>query len=722
MKALKEKRISLRSLWRRGLVILSLFALVFASCSDSSSGGSSSSNGPRAIGFAIVSGPTNNQYMGQEVDLTGLVVYVRTAEGGSRTVRYEDEPDKFTTNPRVVTGWDYTKGTWGLSEYFLYDLIYEGLHSDRALDFSGGDGIVYPIITDVVWDTIYAKLVSNAAGGGMNIEGPKTMGLNVTGTVNQTVAYEDDDIFDFSGLELWADYLTDDDVLKWLYFDDPMPTKNDFVWVPKIEKRPVPFSNVTWAIRPRYEKGVRPSGGVYDGYVWITVGQDFRYERNYDWYSEWSPGMGVSTPVRLEKVYTVSDAKAITLKVNPEVEEQLYNYFYWQENTKAAWIDRMGKDAYLEVTYNDGGPAKTKYIQDLKNKSDIYLNSDPGQGSIDDWDEEGVYLGDRDFDIMTIKYPITKKSADLGIILYYRGAQDYVPINVFTVLKAVTADVDPVQFWPDPKWDNDVDNGEGGPLELSRRLNVKATYQAINNADLQKDIDLVYFFDKAKSSLWYPSLERRWDGTSAVNPVTNLPTFWQVGWGTGPYYIFSKEAADTDDDADYVDSNSLISGYEDYRVGGIQYVGDDTYVKGYQKYLNNQQKKGKDAVTTTKVTVRHFVSVAEIADYYNWKFCYDNDWPYYAGTTAASNPWPYDNTVRPSQYSAVVGNTVGSAAMEAAYRNSLTWSNGLLPNSWNIYVSTATKGPWSNKGRNLGPKVSQTKKAKVTVNWVNGYN
>jgi len=39
MKALKEKRVSLRSLFRRSLIILSLFALVFAACSDSESEG-----------------------------------------------------------------------------------------------------------------------------------------------------------------------------------------------------------------------------------------------------------------------------------------------------------------------------------------------------------------------------------------------------------------------------------------------------------------------------------------------------------------------------------------------------------------------------------------------------------------------------------------------------------------------------------------------------------
>ena len=46
MKALKEKRNSFRSLWRMGLVILSVFALVFVACGDSSAGDPIAPNAP----------------------------------------------------------------------------------------------------------------------------------------------------------------------------------------------------------------------------------------------------------------------------------------------------------------------------------------------------------------------------------------------------------------------------------------------------------------------------------------------------------------------------------------------------------------------------------------------------------------------------------------------------------------------------------------------------
>jgi hypothetical protein len=263
---------------------------------------------------------------------------------------------------------------------------------------------------------------------------------------------------------------------------------------------------------------------------------------------------------------------------------------------------------------------------------------------------------------------------DLGVRIYYRGAQYNMDVNVFTVLKTVTTNQDPVDFWPDPKWDNDVENGTGGPLALSKKLTVEATYQSINKESTQKTIELTYFFDLAKKSKWDPAIERDYGYTG----WPDYRTFWQVGWGTGPYYVFSTDESgpdmDEEDEADYVDANSANIDFDDYRQGGPgqQYTGDNTYVKGYQKYLNNQVKKGQDAVTTTKVTVKHWVNVPVLTRGYNNLF------------------WP-----------------------------TIPYTYGVLPNAWNYYVSTAAKGPFTTPGRNFGPKLDQKKKGKATINWVN---
>jgi hypothetical protein len=53
--------------------------------------------------------------------------------------------------------------------------------------------------------------------------------------------------------------------------------------------------------------------------------------------------------------------------------------------------------------------------------------------------------------------------------------------------------------------------------------------------------------------------------------------------------------------------------------------------------------------------------------------------------------------------------------------NPANWPNGLLPNAWNFYDATQKKAPFTNDGRDFGPKLGQTKKAKATVNWVTHY-
>ena len=95
MKALKEKRISLRSLWRMGLVILSVFALAFASCGSSSGDNSSPEGftGREALSMTVVQYPSSAGglvFEGLPVDLTGIQV----------SVRYSDNTWGKITNPK----------------------------------------------------------------------------------------------------------------------------------------------------------------------------------------------------------------------------------------------------------------------------------------------------------------------------------------------------------------------------------------------------------------------------------------------------------------------------------------------------------------------------------------------------------------------------------------------------------------------------------------------
>jgi hypothetical protein len=103
MKALKEKRVSLRSLLRRGLVILSLFALVFASCSDSDDGGTGTDPGPTnppagpsIVSLTILQQPQEESFQGLPPNLKGLIVEVHWSDGKIEQV---NDYTKFTTVP-----------------------------------------------------------------------------------------------------------------------------------------------------------------------------------------------------------------------------------------------------------------------------------------------------------------------------------------------------------------------------------------------------------------------------------------------------------------------------------------------------------------------------------------------------------------------------------------------------------------------------------------------
>jgi len=216
---------------------------------------------------------------------------------------------------------------------------------------------------------------------------------------------------------------------------------------------------------------------------------------------------------------------------------------------------------------------KTKKIFELAESSRIFKNSNPVEGNLTPWynvPTTDSKASDYDFDIKTVEYPFTKKTTDTAIYLYYRGGQYKVPVDVYGKLMGVTVtpkEGTEVRFWPDPKWDNDVDNGKGGPAALAKKLTVMATYQAVNDANVQKDTELEY---------WH----------------INEPPRYKAG----PYYLFATDQ-DTDDETDT--------------------TGDSTYKKGYDKY-KAALAKGKTEVTTN-VTVRHEMDSYEIGMLYGYK-------------------------------------------------------------------------------------------------------
>jgi len=374
MKALKEKRISLRSLWRRGLVILSLFALVFAfaACSDSDNGGGDS-GGLKIVKIEQKEGAAEDQYLGKPINLKGVELYVYYTDGHREPVT---DISQFTAYPRVFTGTYAENDPFDFKGMPKCVVSYKGIPTEVS-------------ITGKAWGIVKTNAkVSDTVDG--TIWGTESeyysMGLNLTGTAAKE-AFADDDHFDFSGLTLMADYFYRDPITRDILRD----------------KGYVSFSDITYKIVPSYKdaKGVATKGDS-TGYVAITVGEDvYRYlMKNNEWPAG-RTGVGVTTTHMLDTVHIITGiklAKAAEFK----------DYYYWQPNTRDAWLDRLGDEAQLVVSYSGGKPDRTFYIKDLKEKARIWWNDEAGKADkINTEYRDNVYF---DFDIVPLQYPFTVKA------------------------------------------------------------------------------------------------------------------------------------------------------------------------------------------------------------------------------------------------------------------------------------------------------------------------
>ena len=142
MKALKEKRVSLRSLFRRSLVILSILALAFVGCGDSDSGSSNGGNGgnggdpvtpppsPTVTSIVILQQPVNESYQGLPPDLTGVIAEVYWSDGRREVV---SDTSKFFSLPGYC---DFANFEFGseISKImpFVMSLGYVGSHAVSA--------------------------------------------------------------------------------------------------------------------------------------------------------------------------------------------------------------------------------------------------------------------------------------------------------------------------------------------------------------------------------------------------------------------------------------------------------------------------------------------------------------------------------------------------------------------------------------------------------------
>ena len=200
MKALKEKRVSLRSLFRRGLVILSLFALAFAfaSCGESGGGGGdpTPTSGPTAPPvppdlkhvekLEIRKHPTMYSFEAGAVDLTGLVVAVHWNDNGVKSIEWVEVKDaetaaRFYVNPPVGTVTTAGSNETDFSPEGRYTLYYNDL-----------------------WDS----------APGVNLYVPAVRAISLAGTSQSSIVVDgkipavyEDQALDVSSLRLVAEYV-----------------------------------------------------------------------------------------------------------------------------------------------------------------------------------------------------------------------------------------------------------------------------------------------------------------------------------------------------------------------------------------------------------------------------------------------------------------------------------------------------------------------------------
>ena len=479
MKALKEKRISLRSLLRRSLVILGLFALVFASCGDTSSSSSSGTTGDLGklpVSIEVITQPSNSSYQGMPIDLTGMQVLVRY-NTGPMDAEIVTDISKFDTYPRFATG---TYGGYDSSGIYFggppsgdpnvymqwyeitnYTLYYyeKGRVYDTTVWIPGviqlvrQNTAVHQKLNNPAFFDIYDD--SNNWGEGVQLTGLATM---------RTRRLYVDDYPDFGGLTCEANYV---DGSKQII---------------------VLNSDRKWEIRPRYDN--MPETGKGELLIWVGEHPGF-YE---GWWDEADPGIVVMAPY--EEVWHVS-------KLEFETEPELKAVYYWEIDTLPSgylspWIERC-MDAVLRVTYSNG-QTKRFTVQQALDQNRVYLNGNPHGYDIP-FDVEGIddTAHKRLGVASSVVWPAYREPQ---VNFYYRGHRAFLPIAIYNRFSGLTAEVINGEEVAVDMLPQDNDYAGRDAAWFATQIRVVATFTASSNPDLLGELPLTY--DEETNNTTFP--------------------------------------------------------------------------------------------------------------------------------------------------------------------------------------------------------------------------
>jgi len=327
MKAfLKEKRIGLRSLWRRGLVILSLFALVLASCDDTSGGGSPAPNGRVPLEIRVKTQPTTVQnYEGLPVTIEGIEIEGRY--GGANPFEWVPVTDlsSYKVSPKYTQRKTSDEGKDGVvyGAYTLYGIGAEGLVTAtiniKVTNLVRSDNTTLNESDNLSDDDKYKPNTPTGAangplgefwGDGLNV-------VAIPGTYKDK--YYVDDFPDFDGIKVYAQYRNGG------YKEIPLT------------------QDLRWEIKPSYENARKgtPTG---PGVLAITIGGS-GYELwtgtivggSYGPSNEIKATEGVTKWVNLSEVYHVTD---VALEKEPVFDGN--GIFYWEDDNSYKWLSENG--------------------------------------------------------------------------------------------------------------------------------------------------------------------------------------------------------------------------------------------------------------------------------------------------------------------------------------------------------------------------------------------
>ena len=562
MKALKEKRIRLRSLWGRSLVILSLLALVFAACGDSDSGSNTGSNLDPLISVTYTGTLTNHSYMGIKPDLTGLVI-TSTFASGRQHVHSGLTPASYVTDPPVVCGYyNYGSnlGPGGVSTPGATKTDWLPETTYRVFLNCGECG--HDINVTLPFDRVYGIVRDNLVIGrddwllgtkDQHITFSTASGLQITDHGMRQEYYVDENP-DFKGLVAQALY--EDGTWQTIPLDKHVNTKH-------------PNQAI---LRPLYNNPTDPAKSSGGGWLYVTVGRHPKYDASVapnlqtevadyilNTSNNWIHNPNLTAPAGgytwaghlvdsgLTVVMPLKTIHHVTSFNWANAAPVLGDFFYWQEDDVGSWLARTGPDFEFRVSYTDGKSFvyTTKQLWEM---TEVWYNENLGSGPPRLQPIGGV-VDTREglpFWISSVIENEAWRSRSLSanvhyfndrtpqITYYYRGYQLPVDVPVLTRFMNITLVPDAVAVDMTKAQDNDNINENTQPNDWTfarDKIAVNVQYSAYSNAAVTGTVTAYYAW-----RLTRPTWNDTTPGQLADVPTGSTSTDWYAPAPPNSYY------------------------------------------------------------------------------------------------------------------------------------------------------------------------------------------